>query len=55
HTDVVTLLVAAGASMEVLNKEGRTPLLGAARSGRAGVIRILAQNGANVHATDQDG
>jgi ankyrin repeat protein len=52
---VVTLLVAAGASMEVLSKEGRTPLLEAARSGRAGVIRILAQNGANVHATDKDG
>jgi len=54
--DMVILLIDAGMDVNVPDDEnGATPLHEAARSGRAGVIRILIRAGANVDARTNDG
>jgi ankyrin repeat protein len=55
NTEVVSILIEAGANIETPNKGGRTPLHEAAICNSAGVIRILGQKGANVDARDEDG
>ena len=45
HTEIVRLLVEAGANMSVADKDGVTPLAHARRRGFAGMVRILEAKG----------
>ena len=46
HTEIVRLLVEAGANVNVADREGVTPLAHAQRGGYAGMVRILEARGA---------
>ena len=46
HTEIVRLLVAAGADTSLADREGVTPLEHARRSGYAAIARILEEAGA---------
>ena len=46
HTEIVRLLVEAGANPNIADREGVTPLGHAKRRGFAGMVRILAAAGA---------
>jgi len=50
HLEVVKLLHAAGADLEIRNKSGRTALLLALQCGQMGIMGFLIRNGANVNA-----
>ena len=51
HSGVVSLLILLGAKIDSLTLAGLTPLHEAACEGFAEVVRVLAENGANVNAT----
>ena len=53
--EVVTMLLARGASVNVTDEEEWTPLLSAASAGRLGVVRALVEVGADVNATTSRG
>ena len=46
HTEIVRLLVEAGANVNIADQEGVTPLRHARRRGFAGMVRILEARGA---------
>ena len=52
--EIVRILLQYGASMDVTNKKGRTPLHFAASHGY-GMVRLLCENGANVDTRDCEG
>jgi ankyrin repeat protein len=55
HPEKVDQLIATGANVNQADKDGATPLINAAQSGKAPVIRKLVESGANVNAVDHDG
>ena len=50
---MVSALLEHGASPDIANKDGLTPLFVASNSGYLGVISLLLSNDANKEATDQ--
>jgi len=46
HTEIVRMLIEAGANPNIADREGVTPLAHAKRRGFAGMIRILEARGA---------
>ena len=46
HTEIVRLLVEAGANVNIADREGVTPLQHAKRRGYAAMVRILEARGA---------
>lgn len=54
YADVVTALLAAGASTEAANQNGDTPLILAACKGHAGIVSALLAEDAMKEATDKD-
>jgi uncharacterized protein len=46
HTEIVRLLVEAGASVNIADRDGVTPLAHAKKSGYSGMVRILSAAGA---------
>ena len=54
RTEAVKALIAAGASLEVVDKKRRTPLHLAAEHGHAEVIKALLAAGASVEPLDED-
>src|ERR1700709_2348024 len=46
HTEIVRLLVEAGANVTLADRDGITPLAHAKKSGYSGMVRILAEAGA---------
>ena len=55
HTDVVEVLIDAGADIETKNFEGRSPLQWACLTGMLEVAKVLVRAGAGVRATDDEG
>lgn len=55
HTDILRLLIKAGADIDFKNALGDTPLHSAARYGHAEAVKRLVEAGANPAATDGDG
>lgn len=55
HAEVVRVLLAAGASANVRDSAGYTPLHKAAANGNADLVRMLLDRGADVAATREDG
>jgi len=51
----ISLLVNLGADLEATGPHNRTPLHGAAGSGRIDAVKMLVECGANLHARDSDG
>ena len=47
HTEIVWLLVEAGASVNIADRDGVTPLAHAKKSGYSGMVRILSAAGAH--------
>jgi len=52
---ITKVLIAAGANVNVTDKQKETPLHSAAMQGRAGLARVLLEGGAYVNARDEDG
>ncbi len=52
HADVVTLLLGAGADVNLVSADGRTPLSIATRWGYSTVVKVLLDAGAAVNATN---
>ena len=46
HTEIVRLLTAAGADVNIADRDGVTPIAHARKSGYSGMVRILAEAGA---------
>ncbi|MBN3896996.1 MAG: ankyrin repeat domain-containing protein [Nostoc sp.] len=55
HKDIVELLVAAGASVDVVDGSGETPLHKASSEGHRDVVELLITNGAQIDAETKDG
>ncbi|XP_071950764.1 uncharacterized protein [Antedon mediterranea] len=55
HTDVCTVLLKAGAKLDLQAKDGWTPLHSAANNGKTDVCTILLKAGANLDLTTNDG
>ena len=53
--EVVKLLHAAGADLEIVDRRGKTALLLALQNGHMGIMEFLVRNGANVNARFQSG
>lgn len=53
HSAMAKVLIKAGASLEAANRDGRTPLMMAARTNRAETVQALAEAGASLTATDR--
>lgn len=56
HEDVIDLMIAANANLEVRDKEeGATPLIWAARKGYKNVVNLLLEKGGEINAKDNRG
>jgi ankyrin repeat protein len=55
HTDIVQILLAAGANPNTRNKYGWTPLMWAAGQGYSEIVRSLIASGARLNAQDRNG
>ena len=55
HTDVMQVLIDAGADIDAQNNEGRSPLHSACKYGTLDVVKMLVRAGAGVRVTDNDG
>lgn len=55
HASMVYSLISAGISPDYPDEQGHIPLVVAASQGRALVVKILLDNGANVNAKDKSG
>ena len=55
HSDVVQVLIDAGADIETKNDDGCSPLHVASRSGEPATVKMLVKTGADVRATDDEG
>ncbi|OLQ15064.1 Ankyrin repeat domain-containing protein 50 [Symbiodinium microadriaticum] len=53
HSELVQLLVEAGADKDLQNYEGRTALMLAAESGKTAIVRFLVDSGADVGVRDE--
>ena len=54
YLDIVTLLIAGGADLEVQNENGHTPLMEAASGGHVGVAEILISSGAGINTQSNE-
>ena len=52
---IVQMLLARRVSLELRDKDGRTPLLGAVRQNSVECVQLLVEAGANVNAKDENG
>ena len=55
RTDVIQVLIDAGADIDAKNSEGRSPLHSACASGELDVVKMLVEAGAGVRATNDRG
>ena len=55
HPDAVHLLFQSGATVDLPDNDGWTPLMSASRYGQLDVVRLLLQNGASVDHHNADG
>ena len=55
ETDVVQVLIDAGAYIDTQNNEGRSPLHAACEYGTLDIVKMLVRAGAGVRVTDNDG
>ena len=55
HTDIVQMLIGAGADIDTQNDEGWSPLHYASLLGTLDVVRMLVRAGAEMRTTDNDG
>ena len=55
HTDVLQVLIDAGADIEARDNTGYSPLLIACRSGSLDTVKLLVRAGAGVRVTNNDG
>jgi ankyrin repeat protein len=55
QANVVRLLIAYGADVQVTASNGRTVLHDVARAGDAGLVRLVIEHGVNVHAVTSEG
>jgi len=53
HSDVVSMLIAMGANIEIKNSAGETPLCQACTEGHLPIVKILLKAKANIHTTDR--
>src|ERR1044072_1942521 len=53
NTAAVELFLKAGMDSEVRNAEGQTPLLAATLAGKFDVVKLLAENGGDINATNK--
>ena len=51
--ETMSLLLAAGATVDPCNSQNATPLMLAARGGFSTAVRLLLDHGSNVHLRDQ--
>jgi ankyrin repeat protein len=55
HIDIVRELLNHGASVNIADEYGYTPLYAAAEEGHVEVVRVLLNHGASVNITDKNG
>ena len=55
RTEVVQVLIDAGADVDTQNNEGRSPLHVSCKSGELDIVKMLVRAGAGVRATDNQG
>jgi len=55
HKEIVELLIAADADLNVRDEDGKTTLHFAALNGRKVIVELLIAKGADVNAKDEDG
>ncbi len=55
HLEIARILLATGADLNKADKDGVTPLIGAARSGNTQLVQLLLDLGADKHAVAGDG
>ena len=55
HLGVVTMLLAAGADVEIRGRPGRTAIVYAARGGHTEIVNALLEHGADVNASGEQG
>ena len=55
ETDIVQLLIDAGAEVNTQNNEGHSPLYVACKSGELDIVKMLVRAGAGVSVADNDG
>lgn len=55
NLDIVKVMIAHNAQVDARNLDNETPMMVAAHLGGISIVRDLLDNGADIHATDQDG
>ena len=55
YTDMVQVLLDAGADIDIKNNDGRSPLHWASEGGALDVVKMLVRAGANVRSSDNNG
>ena len=55
HTDIVDMLTARGARLDLVDDRGKSALMMAAEGGHSDVVRDLLNNGSNIDLRDNDG
>lgn len=55
HQDLVEVLLQAGAHVNVVDRDNRTPLMLAARVGQVSLVSLLLKYGAHLDACDNNG
>lgn len=55
HKDTVNSLIQKGASINALDKDGKTPLYRSCENGRLKIVQLLLNKGVDVNHCDKDG
>lgn len=55
HKDLVELLLQYGAHVNVVDRDNRTPLMLAARSGQSALVSLFLEYGAHLDTCDSNG